>query len=457
MGVALLGAGAAAAQDDMRIALVVKSLGNGFFEAANRGAQEAAEELGNVEIIYIGPTDTTAEGQIQVINSLIAQRVDAIAVSANDPDALVPALEKAMQRGITVISWDSGVAPEGRQMHLAPSSDELIGQTLVDLANDHLPEDGGQYGLALRWISAALNETEFGFYFVNYHSRLPYISGRAGTLQGVLGGDYPGSATYFTEYPEDIRLYGISFNTVLGQTGIALQGEASYRPDMPLQVDDVELLFSALSAPAALLPQMPTNPALQQAAFLGSISQLGQTTFGQEVPGFREIDTWQAQLTATKLFGPTLGASQWVLLVEVGATGADLPSQDVLRFDGFATYTSGNPVATAARAQPATADPSGFADDFSWGYRVATRWDFDNLFFGINVSPTLAFSHDVSGNTPLPIANFVEGRTSLTIGTNFVYQNQWTLELRYAAYGGADEHNLIHDRDFVSTTVKYAF
>ncbi|SHJ49570.1 rhamnose-binding protein [Palleronia salina] len=133
----------ALAQDNTRIALVAKSLGNGFFEAAARGAEEAAEEIGNVEIIYTGPTSTTAEGQIEVINSLIAQQVDAIAVSTNDPDALVPALERAMQRGITVISWDSGVAPEGRQMHLAPSSDELIGKTIIKLAADHMP-DGGQ-------------------------------------------------------------------------------------------------------------------------------------------------------------------------------------------------------------------------------------------------------------------------------------------------------------------------
>lgn len=132
----------AMAQDNVRIALVAKSLGNGFFEAAARGAEEAAKELGDTEIIYTGPTSTTAEGQIEVINSLIAQRVDAIAVSANDPDALVPALQKAMQRGITVISWDSGVAPEGREMHLAPSSDELIGKTIIKLAADHLPDGG---------------------------------------------------------------------------------------------------------------------------------------------------------------------------------------------------------------------------------------------------------------------------------------------------------------------------
>ena len=62
--------------------------------------------------------------------------------SANDPDALVPALARAMDRGITVISWDSGVAPEGREMHLSPSSNALIGQTIIRLAADHLPEGG---------------------------------------------------------------------------------------------------------------------------------------------------------------------------------------------------------------------------------------------------------------------------------------------------------------------------
>lgn len=133
--------------DPVKIALVVKSLGNGFFEAANKGAQEAAKELGDVEVIYTGPTTTTAEGQIEVINALIAQGVDAIAISANDPDAVVPALKKAAQRGIKVISWDSGVAPAGRIMHLNPSSNELIGNMCLKLAADHLPDGKGDFAI----------------------------------------------------------------------------------------------------------------------------------------------------------------------------------------------------------------------------------------------------------------------------------------------------------------------
>ena len=125
-----------------RIALVVKSLGNGFFDAAAKGAEEAAKEIGGIELIYTGPTAATAEAQIEVVNSLIAQQVDAIAISADDPDALVPVLQRAMQRGIKVVSWDSGVAPEGRQIHLNPSDINLIGETIIKLAADYLPEGG---------------------------------------------------------------------------------------------------------------------------------------------------------------------------------------------------------------------------------------------------------------------------------------------------------------------------
>ena len=144
---------------DKRIALVVKSLGNGFFDAAAKGAEEAAVEIGGIEIIYTGPTSATAEGQIEIINALIAQQVDAIAISANDPDALVPVLKKAMDRGIAVISWDSGVAAEGRQMHLNPSDTALIGETIFKLAADYLP-DGGQVAI-LSASSTAANQNSW--------------------------------------------------------------------------------------------------------------------------------------------------------------------------------------------------------------------------------------------------------------------------------------------------------
>jgi rhamnose transport system substrate-binding protein len=131
----------------LRVALVAKSLGNGFFNAVDKGGEEAARELGHVQVIDTGPTSTTAEGQIEVLNALIAQHVDAIAVSANDPDALVPTLKKALKRGIKVISFDSAVASGGRLVHLAPSSDALIGQTCVQLAAAAAPAGHAQIAI----------------------------------------------------------------------------------------------------------------------------------------------------------------------------------------------------------------------------------------------------------------------------------------------------------------------
>lgn len=127
---------------DKRIAMVVKNLGNSYFDACANGAKEAATELGGIEIIYTAPTKPTPEDQIAVIDSLIAQRVDGIIVSANDANALVPVGKKAMERGIKVISFDSAIAPEGRIVHLSASSTPLIGAKQVQMIGETLNYEG---------------------------------------------------------------------------------------------------------------------------------------------------------------------------------------------------------------------------------------------------------------------------------------------------------------------------
>lgn len=157
----------------LRIGLVAKSLGNGFFDAVKQGGQEATRELGNVELIFTGPTSPNAEGQIEVINALIAQRVDAIAVSANDPDALVPTLKKATQRGIKVLSYDSAVASEGRLVHLSPSSDPLIGATCMQLAAAAVPGGKGRFAI----LSATPTSTNQNTWIEAMKQALPQYPG----------------------------------------------------------------------------------------------------------------------------------------------------------------------------------------------------------------------------------------------------------------------------------------
>ena len=127
---------------DLRFALVVKSQGNGFFDACEKGALQAAKELGGIEIIYAGPTAPTTEGQVEIIRSLIDRRVDGIIVSANAPDALVTICLQAMDNRIPVMSFDSEIAKKGRIVHLAPSSPLFIGRQQVELMGQAMDYSG---------------------------------------------------------------------------------------------------------------------------------------------------------------------------------------------------------------------------------------------------------------------------------------------------------------------------
>jgi len=271
-------------------------------------------------------------------------------------------------------------------------------------------------------------------------------AGKLGLLQAAATGHY------FVEYPEDIDLLGASFNTALGNTGISWQGEVSYKHDVPLQVDDVELLFATLSA-------LDTPGG----SVFGQHNQLGDFhgRLGTEVSGFRRRDVWTAQSTVTKIFGRMLGAEQFTFVGEVGGVWADLPSQSTLRFESPGTATAGDPTEMmAAGYDPALYPPqpsSAFADDFSWGYQFLGKLDYNNLFAGVNVSPSLGFTHDVQGNTPLPLGNYLRGRKSLTVAAEFVFQNAWVFELRYVNYFGAGNRNLLFDRDYLATTLRYSF
>ncbi|MEE4330040.1 MAG: DUF1302 family protein, partial [Wenzhouxiangella sp.] len=92
------------------------------------------------------------------------------------------------------------------------------------------PSDSGQYGLALRYFAPELNDTEFGFFYLRYHSRLPLLSGFAVTSPDVTTGAVQ------VVYPEDINLFGVSFNTTI-PGGWSLAGEVSYRDNIPIQID----------------------------------------------------------------------------------------------------------------------------------------------------------------------------------------------------------------------------
>jgi hypothetical protein len=377
--------------------------------------------------------------------------------------------------------------------------------------NDRDAGNYNQYGMAARVLAPDLNNTEFGLYFARYNSRSPVISARTPTIavdQNLTGpltvafirGGVPAAQAgpqataifqlivrsqtapqtltpveiatlqsapvqaaiagarqialltaaatgrYFTEYPEGLDMYGLSFNTSIGRTGISWQGEVSLKNGVPLQVDDVELLFAALSA---LAPQFGANN--QVGNFLGQ--------YGREVSGYRRHRVWTAQTTLTKVFGPTLGSQQFTLLGEIGGVWANLPAQSTLRYDGPGTFTGGTQTGMNGAGFPQfPATPAdAFADKFSWGYQLLARLDYNNVMPNVNLQPTLAYTHDVGGNTPLPLGNFIRGRKSINLAVEFTYRNAWSLEFRYVNFFSGGVYNLLSDRDYFATTVKYSF
>ena len=126
--------------------LVPKNLGNPYFDTANNGAQEAAKELG-VTVNYQGPATADATQQIQLLNSLIAQKVAGLAISADDSDALVPTGKAAMAAGIPVVTWDSAIAPGGRTIHINQAEAQGIADVQLKMANDLTGPDGGEIAI----------------------------------------------------------------------------------------------------------------------------------------------------------------------------------------------------------------------------------------------------------------------------------------------------------------------
>ena len=417
--------------------------------------------------------------------------------------------------------------------------------------------DDGQYGFNLKYFAPDFNNgTEFGLFFLNYHSRLPVISGQTGTQAGVgnafgalnavgaaaqgiaaglpapaaiataaqlavarsaaAGGnlslatatqyatiganthlahgdvtaqasniathEYALTSGYFTEYPEDIKMIGLSFNTQLQWGGVALQGEVAYRQDVPLQFDDVELLFAALTPFEQGLATLRNTPlpttcpeGVPAAATLTHCGQLGSYGLNQKVQGWGLYDTYQAQFTATKTFSNVLKASQFVIVAEAGVTHVmDMPDKLTggpndrgLRFNGPGTNVSGNyelrgrhcPTLSSADclALNLVEPQNRFADPTSWGYRVAGRLEYPGLVGPWNILPRFSWQQDVSGTTPGPGGNFVEGRYGLTLGVAANLLAKWELDMAWTKFGGAGRFNDINDRDFVAATAKFSF
>jgi rhamnose transport system substrate-binding protein len=146
-------ASAAGLKSGLKIAFVPKQINNPYEVIADDGGMAAIKEFGGVGKV-VGPSDAGASSQVQYINTLITQRQDAIVIAANDANAVVPYLKKAMSQGIKVVTFDSDTAPEGRQLFVNQANAEGIGRGQIQLVAKLM---GGEGEFAV--LSATPNAT----------------------------------------------------------------------------------------------------------------------------------------------------------------------------------------------------------------------------------------------------------------------------------------------------------
>ncbi len=343
---------------------------------------------------------------------------------------------------------------------------------VTERIEDEEPSDSGQYGMAVRWYSEALGDTEFGFYYMNIHSRLPYINGvitnqdRLGVLTGTPDMEVNEDASYNTyrplyqiAYPEDIKIAGVSFARSTA-SGASISGEISYKPDMPVQWNAFELILAGNGAPWSRLYQ-------QRAEEAGNAADL----YGEVGKGYDEFDIWQAQSTYIMFFDRVLGADRLALVGEVGATYIpDLPDTDDARYGRSGAYGIGNNDGvyepggdtnycifggTSANVNSDYCTDDGYTTKLSGGIRLRSGLTYNNAFAGVNMTPNLSIAYD-KGYGPEPGSQFIDDRLTVGLGVSFLYLNQTSVDVSYTNFSGG-KYNQLKDRDNISLSAKYSF
>jgi len=119
------------AEAKYKIAFVPKLIGIPYFNAMEEGGKKAAADL-DVEFIYTGPVTADVAKQSEIVDNLITQGVDAIAVAPNDPAAIAPVLKKAKEKGIIVMTSDTDGAQDVREVFVNQALQDQIGYYVLD-------------------------------------------------------------------------------------------------------------------------------------------------------------------------------------------------------------------------------------------------------------------------------------------------------------------------------------
>jgi hypothetical protein len=307
---------------------------------------------------------------------------------------------------------------------------------------NRFPSDGGQFGAA---VTQTVNAwaTKFGFYATQFHSRTGYSgvikSGRTGGAPLFIPGDADGqNPRYYTEFPDDIRMFGLTFESKF--KAATAFGELTYRPNQPLQFNAADLLGAVLS------PVAPTTLRAREQ----------ELAPGGTLSGFERHKQVQLQLGSVGQIPAVLGAvgMNWGAEL-IYKNIPDLPDATFTRFGRVDVFGQG-PV-NGVCPPPAAAiscTNDGYVSKHAAGYRLFAGLRYANVADGVDLIPSVLFGHDVYGWSG--DGGILEGRMLAIVSLRVNHRSGFVGDIAWVPIWGGDYNNQ-RDRSAVLTYVGWRF
>lgn len=198
---------------------VPKLIGIGYFAATTQGMQQAAEELGNVNVTTDGPTEANIDDQITFLDNFITQGVDGLLFAANDPVAIAPVLRSALEKGVHVVGYDANSEPDAREWFVNQAEFNGIAKSMMDSIVAEIGEDGS-FAIVTstfttpnqaRWIA------EMWAYTNQCYPELKWLETVEAQEDNILS---------FNQATTLINKHGDDLNGLLGMTSVATPASA---------------------------------------------------------------------------------------------------------------------------------------------------------------------------------------------------------------------------------------
>ncbi|MRT38452.1 DUF1302 family protein [Acinetobacter sp. RIT698] len=332
------------------------------------------------------------------------------------------------------------------------SESALDAQTYIPRAESRYAKNSGQYGFALKQTLPRWNNAELGAYFANYHSRNANFDGTAVTASGPA---YFNTARFFSIYPENIKMYGLSLAAKVGTT--AVFSELTHKPNQPLQLNGTDIVYAQV-----LDKDTPLTPPGVAAEF------------GQYLQGYVRTPVTQFSLGASDRLNNILGANalNWAAefavnhIADIGnhrfgrvgafgrselSSGAYNPETGEYKCTPYGTAHLANDVIDRMNERFCNRD--GFFTQWSYGYRLRGALNYQDILPATVITPSVIFRHDIAGFSQ----NFQEGQMSIAATISVNYQQKYTAELAYTNFFGSNDFSTLDDRDFASLVLKANF